>query len=129
VIDISIYSLLANGFSVNHLIANTISFIFGLLTNYLLSRTWVFGRQRHNFARDFVLFAVIGIIGLFFSNFILLFLIDFKILHMILTFLNNDQIVFLAKIIAVFLVLFWNFIARKKLVFNNAKDEIKNEQG
>lgn len=117
VIDISLFSFMANSLDFNHLIANTISFIFGLLSNYLLCTLWVF-KKKNSFAADFALFSIIGIIGLILSDFILFLLIDLGIIHRLILFLNTDQLKIVAKGIAVFIVLFWNFIARKKLVFN-----------
>ncbi len=120
VADIAVFYLLAGTLGINHLLSNSTSFIFGLLVNYFLSRQWVFGYSRHNFGRDFTLFAVIGAIGLGISNVILYILIDLGLLFKLLSFLGNDLVKLSAKCTAVFVVLFWNFFARKLIVFRVA---------
>jgi putative flippase GtrA len=121
-VDISVYTMLSSPFHINPILSNTVSFTFGLFVNYFMSRNWVFQKQSHNLAKDFLLFAVIGIMGLFLSNFILYILINRNILSLILRAIfmsgSDDFIRFTAKLIAVFIVLFWNFIARKKIVFS-----------
>lgn len=117
VADISVFSLTANVFGINPLAANTISFTLGLLINYFLSRQWVFNRKSHEFKRDFLLFAAIGLIGLLISNLIIYILIDKKLMYSILYFLSDSMIKTSSKVIATFIVLFWNFFARKKIVF------------
>jgi len=117
VADVSLYYVAAGIFDANHLLANTLSFSVGLLVNYFLSREWVFNYSRHRFGRDFVLFAVIGVIGLGISSLILFLLVDMGILSGLLYFAGDDFIKLAAKLIAVLTVLFWNFFARKKIVF------------
>lgn len=117
VVDISLFTLLANAFGMNHLAANTLSFIAGLLINYLLSRKWVFNKLTLDFGRDFLLFAIIGVMGLLLSNLILYILIDRRAMYSLLYFLSDGFIKTSSKIAATFIVLFWNFIARKKIVF------------
>lgn len=117
VVDISLFTLLVNAFGMNHLAANTLSFIAGLFINYLLSRKWVFNKLTLDFGRDFLLFAIIGVMGLLLSNLILYILIDRRVMYGLLYFLSDGFIKTFSKIAATFIVLFWNFIARKKFVF------------
>lgn len=119
-IDIALFYIFANILLFNHLSANTTSFTAGLLVNYCLSRNWVFNSHSRRFLRDFLLFAVIGVVGLLLSNLILFLLIDAGLLSRILRFWSSNSIKLAAKLTAVFIVLFWNFIARKKLVFSIA---------
>ena len=121
VLDISIFYFLSAGLGLNYIFSNTMSFTIGVLANYLLSRGWVFGQHTHRFGRDFTLFLIIGVIGLFISNFILYILIDWGILYMLLAFAGDSFVKFTAKLIAVFIVLFWNFAARRKIVFHTAQ--------
>lgn len=119
--DISVFYLAANIIGINHIIANTMSFIFGLLLNYFMSRVWVFNKQTQSMIRDFILFAVIGVIGLLLSNMILYVLVDLRLLYnifaIILSFNGDNFTKISAKLVSVFIVLFWNFVARKKIVF------------
>ena len=117
VADISIFSVNTNILGMKAIPANTISFIAGLFLNYFLSRQWVFNQKTPNFRKDFLPFAVIGVIGLLLSNLILFVLIDKRLMYHLLYFLSESMVKTSAKIAATFIVLFWNFIARKKIVF------------
>lgn len=118
--DISIFYIAAASFGLNHIIANTLSFLAGLLINYILSTVWVFGQSSYSKFKGFFLFCIIGILGLMISNLILYMLIDYRILYHILPILGEDFVKLMAKLCAVVIVLLWNFTARKKLVFNAA---------
>lgn len=117
IVDYTVFLLCANLLFMNNYISNTISFILGLLTNYFLSRRWVFNKTEHAFGRDFILFAFIGVIGLLISNFILFALIDCRIISTVFHISNANATKMIGKAAAVFIVLFWNFVARKKIVF------------
>lgn len=117
VIDISIFSIGVNVFKINYILSNTFSIGAGLAVNYLLSSKWVFNIRTYN-VKDFVQFSAVGIIGFILSNILLYVLIDYKVLYYLLL-SSNDQIIKpLAKIIVTGIVLFWNFAARRKLVFS-----------
>lgn len=122
VVDVTVFTVLSNMLHINPILSNTVSFIFGLLVNYFMSRNWVFQKQDHNFTKNFLLFSIIGVFGLFLSNFILYLLINRNILSLFLKMIylsdSEEFIKFTAKLVSVFVVLFWNFIARKKIVFH-----------
>ena len=93
---------------IHYLIAATISFVAGLLTNYFLSSLWVFESSKMSSKkREFLIFAAIGLVGLALTDFLLWFFTDFFGLYYMLS-----------KVIATILVYFWNFGARKKILFN-----------
>ena len=117
IIDFSIYHLFTNILMINYLISNTISFVFALFTNYFLSRNWVFNNKNHRFGRDFTLFSIVGVIGLIFSNIILYILLDCRLLYKFIASLDYEAMKLIAKLITIFIVTFWNFIARRKFVF------------
>lgn len=108
VIDMGTFFVFNAVFETHYIVAQTIGFIFGLSVNYLLSIFWVF-TSTGNLKKEFFLFSIIGIGGLFWSYLILWVLIDEFEFD---TFQNMA-----AKTIAVILVLFWNFGMRKKFVF------------
>jgi len=118
VADISVYHIAVKELQLNYVFAKIISFVVGLLVNYLLSSKWVFNKYKSNFARDFLLFAIIGVIGLGLSIAILYILIDCRILYILMPVKNEIFIKDIANLAAIFLVLFWNFVARKKIVFD-----------
>jgi len=110
VVDMGIFYVAVNIFSIHYLLAQTLGFIFGISVNYLLSIAWIF-KSTGNFKRELFLFAAIGIGGLLLSYLILWFLISRLDIHAF-----QDM---LAKSVAVLLVLIWNFGMRKKFAFNS----------
>lgn len=91
-----------------YLVSAAISFILGLVTNYLLSTVWVFNqRVVANRSKEFIVFSVIGIIGLGFNELIMWFGSSVLPLYYLLS-----------KIISTVIVFFWNFFARKYILFN-----------
>ncbi len=93
---------------INYLMAASISFIAGLLVNYFLSIYWVFHSSKLETRKDeFILFVVIGFIGLGMTD-------------IILWVLTSRLGVFYiwSKAIATVIVYFWNFGARKKFLFH-----------
>lgn len=94
--------------NMNHLVAASLSFIFGLITNYMLSVYWVFHSSKlDNKKNEFVFFAAIGIVGLAMTD-VLLWLLTNKI----------GIFYMISKAIAVVIVYFWNFGVRKYYLFN-----------
>lgn len=107
-IDFGMLFLLTEYLGVYYLVSAAISFLLGLMVNYLLSVKWVF--YKHTFtnpALEFLLFAVIGVIGLFINEFFLwVFTQKFMLYYL------------LSKIITAIIVYLWNFLARKALLFS-----------
>jgi len=117
-VDILVFNIGIYLLHTDHIAANTVSFVFGLITSYYLSRRWVFGKKEHVLKRDLSLYALVGVIGLLISDAILFILVNLGTLHVFIPFAGEDMIKLSAKLIAVALVLLWNFWARKKFVFN-----------
>lgn len=91
----------------HYLIAATISFCSGVAVNFYISTRWIFrnpklSKRHHEFAATLL----IGAIGLGLNNFILWTLTSLAGLFYIFS-----------KLIATCLVFFWNFFARKKLLY------------
>lgn len=84
-------------------------FFVGAVVNYILTHFWVFSRvkiSRKKHTQDFILFGIIGVIGL--------------LLTMGLIFILYEQLafsLFVSKILSAILVFFWNYGARKVLIF------------
>lgn len=92
--------------------AAALSFIVGLMINFLLSKALVFKNQESNksmkaqYFKEFVVYGIIGIVGLVLTELIMLLLIEiFNIYFM------------LSKIVAAIIVLMWNFLARKFILY------------
>lgn len=97
-----------NGLGV--LIATAIGFITGLVFNYILSLYFVFTseaqQKKGRTVKDFIIFAVIGIIGLILTE---------LGMHLGANVLKFNFM--LVKIVVAAIVLFWNYIARKVIIF------------
>ena len=85
----------------NVYVATAIAFVFGLIVNFILSKIFVFqeGSDKTGTVGEFVAYGVIGVMG------IMWILLRVGILYMI------------AKVVAAALVLMWNFVARKMLLY------------
>ena len=92
----------------HYLLSATISFIIGLMVNYMLSIYWVFSeRSISRRSLEFIIFAVIGIVGLALNNIVMYLFTDVADINYLIS-----------KLISAFIVLIWNFGARKLILFN-----------
>jgi putative flippase GtrA len=93
---------------IHYLISAAAAFILGLLTNYTLSIFWVFSRRTQTSKRmEFLIFAIIGLVGLGLNEGIIWFFTDLVHFHYLIS-----------KVFSAIFVFFWNFFARKKILFN-----------
>ena len=95
---------------IHYLIAAIFAFVAGLISNFLLSKFFVFNAQTVHVGLlvEFLSHAIIGLIGLAFT----------VIIMYILTDVFNVYFMF-SKMTATFIVLFWNYIARKLFIYKN----------
>jgi putative flippase GtrA len=106
-VDFTFLYLLTEAAGLHYLISAAVAFLLGLVTNYALSRVWVFNRRTvENVALEFFIFAVIGIVGLALNEGVIWFGAEEIHLHYLI-----------AKIISTGIVLVWNFGARKMILF------------
>ena len=107
VVDFTLLYVLTEYIHIHYLISATISFTVGLFVNYLLSKIWVFQTKQKMQLVEFLIFSLIGVVGLGFNNFFLWF------------FTAHCSIYYLfAKMITAIIVYFWNFFARRYILFN-----------
>lgn len=104
--DLSALYTLTEYYKIHYLISAIVGFIFGVAINYTLSKLWIFSENKYNATKEFILFVIIGVIGLFLNEFIIWILSDIFLLWYVLS-----------KIIAIFAIFLWNFSARKYLLF------------
>ena len=107
-VDYGTLFVLTHYAGVPYLLSAAIAFILGLVTNYLISISWVFqhsGKMR--VWQEFVCFAIIGVIGLGLNELIMYVGTDMMHLHYMIS-----------KLISTAIVFFWNFFARKFMLFN-----------
>jgi len=97
-------------------VANAISFVLGLIVNYLLSILWIFKKPKtSNRFVEFLGFAVIGVVGL---------LLTMGITKLFEWWLADITITYqiIGKIVSTAVAFFWNFFARKYLLFSDKKE-------
>ncbi len=113
IVDFGVAAIVREAFGGGEIISNVSGFIFGLITNYLISILWVFKKHNMNMAEEFAIFSVIGIIGL---------IINTGIVYLLGLVWNFDEVrimFYVAKMIATLITLIWNFAARKIILYKN----------
>ena len=104
--------LLADVAHVHYLLSAALAFLMGLTVNYLLSTCWVFDKSRiSNVWAEFAVFALIGVVGLGLNELIIYLCTGVW-----------GMWVMLSKIISTGIVFFWNFFARKYILFKSGKE-------
>lgn len=108
IVDWGILFLLTDFVHLYHLVSAIIAFIAGLITNFFLSKLLVFkaNEARVNPVMEFVSYAVIGVIGLGITELIMYLITNCWNIHYMIS-----------KIIATIIVLIWNYLARKLIVY------------
>lgn len=112
VVDYGALWLLADVAHVHYLLSAALAFLMGLTVNYLLSTCWVFDKSRiSNVWAEFAVFALIGVVGLGLNELIIYLCTGVW-----------GMWVMLSKIISTGIVFFWNFFARKYILFKSGKE-------
>lgn len=107
IVDYCLLFLLTESLGIYYILSATISFIAGLIINYIISTQWIFKKSRlSNTAIEFIVYGIIGVIGLLLNDLILYLFTD--IMH------NHYMI---SKLIAAALVMGWNFVGRRTILF------------
>lgn len=107
-VDYTLLFIFTEFFHLHYLLSASLSFIAGLIVNYLLSTIWIFRVSRlKNKITEFIIYAIIGIIGLSLNNILLYFFTDILHIHYMLS-----------KIVTAVIVMGWNFAGRKIILFN-----------
>ena len=117
--DWGIFRILSRYLGVYYILSSIISFSVSVIFNYLFSRAWVFHvTEKQNLVREFVLFMITSIIGLGINTLVLWLCVEWLFVQ--LTFLSvipGDILELLGKAAATFVVMIWNYLIRKFLVF------------
>ena len=109
IVDYGSLWLLTEVAGLHHLVSAAIAFILGLTCNYLISTAWVFGESRlRSTAAEFSAFALIGVVGLGLNELIMWLCVD-----------EGGQHYMIAKLVSTAIVFFWNFFARRFLLFKS----------
>ena len=108
-VDFTLYVALTEVAGWHYLLSATLGFCAGLGTVYLFSVFWVFRERRvKQYAREFLLFSAIGIVGLALTTAVLYFLTDI---------VGLDYRV--SKVFAAAIVFLFNFGCRKFFLFQS----------
>lgn len=91
---------------VNYLISVIFAFVIGLAVNYGLSKLLFFENSSVNGKIEFLVYGIIGVIGLGFTEIIMYVLTEIAGLYFMVS-----------KVIATIIVLVWNFVARKIILY------------
>lgn len=115
-IDLGVYNLLALLFGFNIYFARTISFVLAATNNYILNRKWTFRNKNKNVAKQFFKFFLISLIGLGLN------LIIMKFCQKLVVNVQNEFLKLnIPVLIAIVIVLFWNFFINKYWTFKEKK--------
>lgn len=107
-VDFGFLFFLTEVIKIHYLISAAIAFILGLITNYALSILWVFPKRTLADKRmEFLIFSIIGLIGLGLNEVIIWSFTELIHFHYLIS-----------KIFSTIVVFFWNFLARKKVLFS-----------
>lgn len=103
-VDYGILILLKEFFDINYLIASGISFTVSVIVNYFMCVLWVFDAKGTD-GKSVAIFIGSSVIGLILNQILMWILVDLLgVFYMI------------AKIITTLLVMFWNYVAKRKAV-------------
>lgn len=110
IVDFGVFSLALYYFDIHYLIANLIGLMAGNVVNYLLSLGWVFSAEKRKMEKhrmlEITVFIVISLIGVGLNEVLMLFMVGKLSL--------NEMF---SKVVAAGVVLVYNFLARKFILF------------
>jgi len=107
IVDFGLLYVLTAYAGLYYLLSATISFLVGLVVNYILSIFWVFSRRSFSSRwLEFWIFAAVGVVGLGLND----------LFMWLLTGMAGYYYLY-SKVISTFLVFLWNFFARKLSLF------------
>lgn len=110
-VDLSALYGLTEFVSLHYLVSATIGFLLGLLLNYLLCVAWIFEyRALENAIHEFLLFALIGIIGLLLNNVLLYGFTE-----------GLGMFYLVSKLLAAGIILVFNFSLRRHILFSETR--------
>lgn len=109
IVDYSILTLCYVLLGCHYLISAALGFVAGLVFVYISSNKWVFAHRRlkDNVTMEFLVFTIIGIIGLLLTVLFMWVFVDVTGIYPLV-----------AKLITTALVLVWNFGARKLILYS-----------
>lgn len=107
IIDFGFTYFLKEIIKVYKYIANSVAFILAASSNYFLNRNWTFENTDPDMASQYLTFMVVSTGGLIVNNLTIYYLND-----------KRQMNFWLAKFLAVFVSMIWNFLGYKFFTFN-----------
>jgi putative flippase GtrA len=117
-IDFGILFLLVH-FGVDKIIANYISTSIALIFSFFVNRSFTFKSTSDNKKKQFLLFIVVTLFGLWVLQPIVITLVS----HIISSLFSSALVLFIAKVIATGVSLVWNYIFYSRIVFKKAEEK------
>ena len=105
IIDFGITYVLKEKAQINRFVANSIGFTSAVVNNYIFNKVWTFSDTNPEIVEQFTKFFLISMGGLVINN-------------LIIYLLEKRVNFYLAKLIAIIVVVIWNFIMNYKYSFN-----------
>lgn len=118
VIDIISYWLLINA-GLPIITANMISTSFGLMTSFILNRSYTFKVKRVKVVNQMVKFLSVTLVGLWIIQPIVIHVVKFNLQPLYISLIPDVFIELPPKLLATVISLLWNYILYKKVVFKN----------
>ena len=110
IVDFGVFSLALYCFDIHYLIANLIGLMAGNVVNYLLSLGWVFSAEKRKMEKhrllEITVFVIISLVGMGLNELLMYLFVDKLFIQEMLS-----------KIAAAIIVLVYNFLARKYIMF------------
>ena len=109
VLDYAVLTICYEALGVHYLTSSALGFMVGLVFVYISSNKWVFASRRmeNKMWLEFIIFFVIGIMGLGFTMLFMYLFVDVIHIHPLIS-----------KLFTTALVLLWNFSARKIILYS-----------
>lgn len=115
-VDFAVYTIMCNVLQIHYIIAGVSGFIVSVVANYILSMRYVFvPKDDMRKDKEFVIFVVLSLIGMFLNSVLLFICIDLIYMHFdwLKQLLSIEWMNIAAKVFATFIVMVYNFLTRK----------------
>ncbi len=117
-IDWGLLALATECLGIHYLISGIISFSVSVITNYLLSRRFVFRmEEKRETKKEFILFLILSVIGLGINEAVMFAMVEKMQIHYLLS-----------KVAATAIVMVYNFITRKLLMESRDMPAVSRER-
>ncbi len=119
ILDWGIFYILTHFTLIHYVVASIIGFSVSVIFNYLFSRIWVFHvKENQNVLREFVLFLITSMIGMGINTLVLWVCVEWLFVKIsVFSALPSDITELMGKAVATVVVMAWNYLIRKFLVF------------